>query len=215
MRKLALYSLATSLITLSSTNTLFASDEKYPAANFEPSVVYIDKDYSNNNDSSISKPAKAVDEKFPAANFEPTIVYMDKDYSDNNGSSLSKPAKAVDEKYPAANFEPSVVYMDKDYETNSTSSNSAASQNTNVSEQIDPKYPAANFQPKIVYPQKSLELSAQNTAFKIANIDKTEPGIFLKLYRKDLTDWKIGTIINQKKPARTIVSERTAGLTSF
>ena len=76
------------------TNSLFAvllltspvvgADEKYPAADFQPEVVYQDKDYIA-KDSQSEKTTKQskneiteiseVDTKYPAANFQPQVVY--------------------------------------------------------------------------------------------------------------------------------------------
>ena len=70
-----------------------SADEKYPAADFQPSVVYQDDSYIKNNSSTQTAvkheaPAAAkshteVDSKYPAANFEPQVVYSDTNYQHN------------------------------------------------------------------------------------------------------------------------------------
>jgi hypothetical protein len=76
------------------------ADEKYPAADFQPSVVYQDSDYiaksgqssaSANKSTSSSTASKAVDSKYPASNFEPKVVYNDPGYK-HSESSNSSPA---------------------------------------------------------------------------------------------------------------------------
>jgi len=72
------------------------ADQKYPAADFQPEVLYQDSDYiaknspsSSTSKASASTPNKAtssaatsndVDSKYPAANFQPEVVYHDPNY---------------------------------------------------------------------------------------------------------------------------------------
>ena len=74
-----------------------AADSKYPAANFEPTVIYIDKAVVEN------LAASEFDPKYPAANFEPKVVYIDKDL-------VEQSEEQFDAKYPAAYFKPKVIY---------------------------------------------------------------------------------------------------------
>lgn len=68
---------------------------QYPAADFQPKVVYQDKDYqhqgsaSSSASASVGEKAKA-DANYPAATFQPEVVYQDKDYKHNAGVSASK-----------------------------------------------------------------------------------------------------------------------------
>lgn len=63
---------------------LALADQKYPAADFQPEVVYQDKDYIANDASSTSGSnsgsSSAADAKYPAANFEPKVIYNDANY---------------------------------------------------------------------------------------------------------------------------------------
>lgn len=78
-------SLFTGLLLLSS---VAGADQKYPAADFQPSVVYQDDEYiakSSQSTSTANKTAsaavsQAADPKYPAANFQPKVVYNDPDY---------------------------------------------------------------------------------------------------------------------------------------
>ncbi len=94
---LALVSLASSAITPS-----FASNTKYPASAFEPTVIYSDNDAIEQTSNAAEK--SEVDAKYPAAHFEPTVVYIDK--------ALAEQAEEdkFDAKYPAAYFTPKVIY---------------------------------------------------------------------------------------------------------
>lgn len=84
-------SLFTVLLLLSS---VAGADQKYPAADFQPTVVYQDSDYIAKSGSSSSAASKqtsnsaseAVDPKYPAANFQPKVVYNDPGYQHNSVS---------------------------------------------------------------------------------------------------------------------------------
>lgn len=81
----------------------FAGDDKYPATNFQPKVVYINKDLAK------TAPKKAeFDPNYPAANFEPKVIYIDKNAASSRPASRKK--AEFDPKYPAANFEPKVIF---------------------------------------------------------------------------------------------------------
>jgi hypothetical protein len=57
------------------------SDDKYPATNFQPKVIYMDKDAdtkpakSNTSSSKKSSTNSNFDPKYPAAYFEPKVIY--------------------------------------------------------------------------------------------------------------------------------------------
>lgn len=56
-------------------------DNQYPAANFQPKVLYIDRDFIKVNSTETNCASKSVgeksvyDPKYPAANFEPRVIY--------------------------------------------------------------------------------------------------------------------------------------------
>lgn len=81
------------------------ADEKYPAADFQPSVVYQDDAYIKNNASTQTAvknaaPAVAsapvvkheVDSQYPAADFQPTVVFSDPNYKHDKSVPASKNA---------------------------------------------------------------------------------------------------------------------------
>jgi hypothetical protein len=81
MKKIIILGLATAFIALTSFAASAESDDQYPAANFQPKVVYIDKD-SVQSSSYTKCPAKKTveqdaefDPKYPAANFQPKVIY--------------------------------------------------------------------------------------------------------------------------------------------
>jgi hypothetical protein len=55
-----------------------SDDSKYPAAHFEPKVIYTDAQLVGVSHAGESRKA---DPKFPAAYFEPKVIYQDKDAS--------------------------------------------------------------------------------------------------------------------------------------
>ncbi|RLA26117.1 MAG: hypothetical protein DRQ62_00510 [Gammaproteobacteria bacterium] len=84
---------------------------QYPASDFQPKVVYQDKDYQHEGSTSSSSSASAstgkkaaADANYPAATFEPKVVYQDKDYKHSSGAASSKsiPLAMWEEKVDAA-----------------------------------------------------------------------------------------------------------------
>ncbi|WP_341327463.1 hypothetical protein [Methylotuvimicrobium sp. KM2] len=79
MIKTILLGLAAFGFTFASMTTSAASDDQYPASNFQPKVVYIDKELAEKSDTkpAAPKPAAKVefDPKYPAAYFQPKVIY--------------------------------------------------------------------------------------------------------------------------------------------
>lgn len=76
-------------------STVAGADQKYPAADFQPEVLYQDSDYiaKTSPSATTAKPAKSAskatssvpvanetDPKYPAANFQPEVLYQDTNY---------------------------------------------------------------------------------------------------------------------------------------
>ncbi len=80
MKKIIILGLGVVGIALNSAILLADSDaHKYPATDFQPKVIFIDKD------AAIASPKKVeFDPKFPAANFQPKVLYSDKNTTDSN-----------------------------------------------------------------------------------------------------------------------------------
>ena len=76
-------------------NAAVSADQKYPAADFQPEVLYQDSAYIAKNSSSSSVATKSVETK--------------KVYSGSGKNQV------VDSKYPATDFQPEVLYQDKNY----------------------------------------------------------------------------------------------------
>jgi len=105
MNKTIILTLGAAGIALSASTASAASDDQYPAANFQPKVVYLDE--------SVAQKAPAArkvvqDPKYPATYFEPKVVYLDKDMAQQ----AKKPQKQIefDPKYPATYFQPKIIY---------------------------------------------------------------------------------------------------------
>jgi hypothetical protein len=82
--------------TLLIASPLAGADQKYPAADFQPEVIFQDNDYiAKNNPSAKSSVLSAksipsspeVDSKYPAANFQPQVIYSDSSYKHNVSAS--------------------------------------------------------------------------------------------------------------------------------
>lgn len=76
------------------------ADQKYPAADFEPAIVFQDSDYIAKNKSTTESSASTkssqdssasneVDSRYPAANFQPKVVYSDTNYKHSESSASS------------------------------------------------------------------------------------------------------------------------------
>ncbi|MDO9105510.1 MAG: hypothetical protein Q7U57_11165 [Methylovulum sp.] len=98
MKKTLLSGFVATVFALNPLLASAAANDKYPAANFEPSVIYIDKD-------AVAEEPAAVefDPKYPAANFESKVVYIDQDL-------VEQTEDKFDPKYPAAYFKPKVIF---------------------------------------------------------------------------------------------------------
>ena len=107
MKKNNLTKSAFALFLLASTAAV--ADEKYPAADFQPEVLYQDSDYiAKNSPSSATSKASAstpkaassatasnnVDSKYPAANFQPEVVYHDPNYKPSESAKAKVSTKA-------------------------------------------------------------------------------------------------------------------------
>ncbi len=71
----------TALLLVSSVVT---AGEKYPAADFQPKVVYQDSDYKHTGSTNASFGEKAkADSNFPAATYKPEVLFHDTEYKHN------------------------------------------------------------------------------------------------------------------------------------
>ncbi|WP_428356568.1 hypothetical protein [Methyloprofundus sp.] len=95
-------------------NISFANSDnsQYPAANFQPKIVFQDEQAKNASSSTKSTGEKsAYDPDYPASSFAAKILYQDKDAIKTSINSAPQGERSVfDPKYPAANFEPKVIY---------------------------------------------------------------------------------------------------------
>jgi hypothetical protein len=94
------YNLANGLFTaLLLFSSVVGAEQKYPASDFQPTVVYQDDDYiaksgqskssgsgSSNQSTSNTVAPQEVDPKYPAANFQPKVVYNDPNYKHSQPS---------------------------------------------------------------------------------------------------------------------------------
>ncbi|MEY3288459.1 MAG: hypothetical protein RLZZ419_701 [Pseudomonadota bacterium] len=98
MKKMIALGITVAVIALNSVTVFAGIDSKYPASDFEPSVIYIDKDAI-----AVDQVNNTTDQKYPASNFTPVVIFVDNQPAD--------PAQdEFDPKYPAAYFKPKVIY---------------------------------------------------------------------------------------------------------
>jgi len=99
-----------------------AGAEDYPAANFQPTVIYSDVDAASQSSSSTNSKAETSqpDANYPAANFQPTVVYSDTNYKHQQSkasakmtvtSSADKPEKLENEDSATLEDEESMVTL--------------------------------------------------------------------------------------------------------
>jgi hypothetical protein len=98
MKKMIILGLTVAVVALHPVSVFAATDSKYPASDFEPSVVYIDK-----NAVATDQVQKEADPKYPASDFTPTVVFVDNQL-------VGQTQDEFDPKYPAAYFKPKVIY---------------------------------------------------------------------------------------------------------
>jgi hypothetical protein len=98
MRKYFLLGLALLGITSIPLGACAATDSQYPAADFQPSVIYLAP-----NSAAKESTQEAHDPKYPAANFTPSVIFIDK-------QAANQSEEVFDPKYPAANFKPRIIY---------------------------------------------------------------------------------------------------------
>lgn len=88
--------------TLLIASPLAGADEKYPAADFQPQVVFQDNDYIAKNGQTSKSAVKVesesssndeADSKYPAANFKPEVVYSDPTYKPSSTASTVRVEK--------------------------------------------------------------------------------------------------------------------------
>ncbi len=104
MKKLILRLLISGIISTPLLAVANSDDSKYPAANFQPTVIFADESAKT---SSASAQSSVFDAKYPAANFQPKVLYVDASVA-SSGTTGKK--SEFDPKFPAANFEPLVIY---------------------------------------------------------------------------------------------------------
>jgi hypothetical protein len=98
MKKMIVLGLTMAVVTLNPVSVFAATDSKYPASDFEPSVIYTDK-----NAVATDQAQNVSDPKYPASNFTPVVLFVDNQVADQTQDQF-------DAKYPAAYFKPKVIY---------------------------------------------------------------------------------------------------------
>ena len=89
------------LVALLLVSTSAVAEDKYPASDFQPKVVYQDEAATKQSESSASSVSKSSssstsssDSQYPAANFEPKVLYADENYKPNTSVSSGSGSSA-------------------------------------------------------------------------------------------------------------------------
>ena len=107
MKKKILGLLVAGIILTPLTAVANSDDSQYPAANFQPKVIFADDSAKSASGSSATS---SYDSNFPAANFQPKVLYVDASAASSSTSSSTGETSSFDPNFPAANFEPKVIY---------------------------------------------------------------------------------------------------------
>ena len=85
------------LASLLLASPMAGAEDKYPASDFKPTVVYQDAEYKPNQSSGSgsSQNTSSADPNYPAANFQPKVLFKDDDYkpSKSTGVTSSSPQR--------------------------------------------------------------------------------------------------------------------------
>lgn len=100
-------------------SALAIADDEFPAADFQPKVIFENSDASTAaQPSSTSAPeASTTDSNYPAADYQPKVLYQN-DAANADSSSKKTVAEepaAIDTEHPAADFQPKVLFSDPDH----------------------------------------------------------------------------------------------------
>ncbi len=109
MKKMMSLAVATTVFSIAS-NLAWAASDEYPAADFQPKVVFIDEDAASQSAPAVKKRKFTFDPDYPAADFEPKVVFIDKEAASSATSHTKKKEVIFDPDYPAAYFQPKVIY---------------------------------------------------------------------------------------------------------
>jgi len=86
------------LVSLLLSASVVEAESKYPAADFEPKVVFQDSDYKHSTSAPSSSKSSGgevsvADPDYPAANFQPEVLYSDSGYKHTKGSVSSSSSR--------------------------------------------------------------------------------------------------------------------------
>ncbi|MGR8998082.1 MAG: hypothetical protein ACU88J_03430 [Gammaproteobacteria bacterium] len=99
-------------------SAVVSADQQYPAADFQPEVLYQDSDYIAKNSPSTTSTSTAasgaaegneVDSKYPAANFQPEVLYHDPNYKASTSVKASVSKEDVISKSEESGIESAVA----------------------------------------------------------------------------------------------------------
>ncbi|MCX7089752.1 MAG: hypothetical protein NTV00_17080 [Methylococcales bacterium] len=130
-------------------STLALAESDYPAADFQPKVLFHDSGTTSTAAETATKQAvpasSAADSNYPAADFQPKVVFQDDSVSSKASVAVSKATvtesaasetAVVDSAYPAADFQPKVLYNDATYKASASNGAATSSVSAKASTQV-------------------------------------------------------------------------------
>ncbi len=103
------------------TSGMAMAESDYPAADYQPKVLYTNPDYKESaapaaKSAPASKPAAVeveADPNFPATNFQPKVLYSDSDYKHNSAAPVAASSSSTASKPSAASAALEVIESEK------------------------------------------------------------------------------------------------------
>lgn len=118
-------------------STLAIADDEFPAADFQPKVIFENSSASvAARPSSTSAPeASATDSNYPAADYQPKVLYQNDAASADSSpkKTVAEAPAAIDTEHPAADFQPKVLFSDPNHKPTPLKGSQSGSINTPTS----------------------------------------------------------------------------------
>lgn len=117
-------------------STLAIADDEFPAADFQPKVIF-----ENSGASTAAQPSSApaseastTDSNYPAADYQPKVLYQN-DAANTDSSpkkTVAEAPVAIDTEHPAADFQPKVLFSDPNHKPTPLKGTQSSSGNTSA-----------------------------------------------------------------------------------
>ena len=118
MKKNELTKVVLAALVFASSAVMAESD--YPAADFQPKVIFSDDSASQNASSSAAKtgPTAEVDENFPATSYQPKVLFSDAEYKHSSEAPSAKSSSTSSRSATSASAAVEVIQSEKEASSN-------------------------------------------------------------------------------------------------